>query len=383
MGLKVTRTHPEAETAKGGFVKRMVMQIDDRQRFHDLKSRFDRDPSLRFDASSNPASIETDREEGDLHPAFVSALASKAPAVKPDHGWKQATRPAGKRDPAGITAGTRVKPPESAYNPSKATHEELLNVAKGANVRLRELYKLYPKFNMYADPPKRSVTEPAHREEIDRLEGLLNALKDPEKAAELAKFVAANRDEPTYQYIGGPKAVSYHHRLGVNLAKNNVADHGMSDIEKVALFGYTSNDYKVINGALRTGQGNIADPGLKAYVEHIRNAMLRLPPYEPANGAPAVLHRALDKGPYDGWGDAQFVPGNIYSDHAFASASTGDNGGFWHLTINGTQGTRDVGAYSAWPAEKEVLTLPGTKYHVTSMTPDPKGGGRVTLRPVS
>jgi hypothetical protein len=129
---------------------------------------------------------------------------------------------------------------------------------------------------------------------------------------------------------------------------------------------------------MRSSGGKPTDPGLAAYAQHTANAMKKLPDYQPPPGQEAKLFRAIFTEPKPGWGAQTFVQGSKYSDHGFGSTATVSGAqGVWNLTIEGTKNTKDVGPYSAWPGEKEVLAIPGTQYDIKQVQ-----GNKVTLVPV-
>lgn len=247
-------------------------------------------------------------------------------------------------------------------------------IASQANSELKVLYAKYPNF---ASDGKRTVPDPDDKERIARYENLVNSLKSPEKANALAQAIAANKNDPLYAHMGGTKFASFLNQSNTNIAASNAPTHGMTDMERAALYGYTTGDYTAINSALRKEKGSISDPGLAAYAQHATSAMKKIPDYQAPEGKPNKLYRAIFTEPYAGWGAATFVQGQMYSDHAFASTATEGVPGTWQLTMDGTTNAKDVGPYSAWPGEKEVLTLPGTQYFISQVN-----GSKVTLTPV-
>jgi|GEM_PF-5951776 len=261
------------------------------------------------------------------------------------------------------------------YTASAQTHQEMQKISEEGNQELKNLYAKYPNFS--PDSGKRMVVDPDDKEKIARYENLMNALKDPVKANAIAQGIETNRSDPLYTHMGPTKFTSYLHQSNTNLASSGASSHGMTDIERVAVYGYTTGDYKAINGAMRSNNGQPPDAGMAAYAKHTTNGMKKLPDYQPPPGQEAKLYRAIFSEPSPNWGASTFVKGNTYSDHGFASTATALGGtGSWNLSIEGTKNAKDVGPYSAWPGEKEVLTLPGTKYTVSDVQ-----GSKVTLIP--
>ncbi|NUP08352.1 MAG: hypothetical protein HOW73_20065 [Polyangiaceae bacterium] len=295
-------------------------------------------------------------------------------------GGQQGDKDAGKTPwvPGKIPTGPGNHGPQNskgpAYNPDADTHAEMGKIAAEANQALKDLYAKYPKFD--ADG-KRVVPDPDDKERIARYENLTNSLKSPDKANQLAAAIAANKNDPLYNYLGGLRFASFLNQSKSNTDKSGAPDVGMTDIERIALYGYTTGDYTAINGALRKEKGNPSDPGLAAYAKYATDAMEKLPDYQAPAGKENKLYRAIFTEPYPGWGAATFVQGQKYSDYAFASTATEGVPGTWQLTIDGTKNAKDVGPYSAWPGEKEVLTMPGTEYFIQNVDRN-----KVTLVPL-
>lgn len=129
----------------------------------------------------------------------------------------------------------------------------------------------------------------------------------------------------------------------------------LSDDQIGALYGYTTNEgYMALNPALR-GQ-TVLTPELEAFAGHATSGLSRLPAYEGTSfrGVSSLPEEVL----------ANNHPGNVVSDGAFMSTSSGEPfGGNINMKIKGVSG-RDISFLSEYPNEAEVLYPPGVKFKV-------------------
>ncbi len=149
-------------------------------------------------------------------------------------------------------------------------------------------------------------------------------------------------------------------------------DYGMTDPELASGYGYTLESrawwsYRALNKALRE-QGAPGQPKLSAKHNDLRrtlnDALDKLPDY-PAKG----LRRGVNLKPDD---IARYVPGQIVTEDAFTSVSTG--AGFLgnaRFIIDSLHG-KHLKWLSANPSEGEVLFKSGTRFRVVSN--EPHGG---------
>ncbi len=117
---------------------------------------------------------------------------------------------------------------------------------------------------------------------------------------------------------------------------------------------------------MRGEKGNPQDPGIAAYVDHINHGLAQLPDHH--NKPNEFLSRGMDKQYIaQQWSDAR-VSGE-WHDYTVQSTTTGSFvPGDAKLRILGeTPGMKDIGAYSFWPGEGEVLAPPGTTFTIITV----------------
>lgn len=154
--------------------------------------------------------------------------------------------------------------------------------------------------------------------------------------------------------------------------------------EAVAVYTYTTNDYKQMSGYLwgKTPLDPVdpaTDPLLlmptedqiKLKNKHAIDAIRKLPVWT------GGMTRRGDKGfPND---DVMFALNNTFTIKGFWSTDkVRPFPGKWQMFVHGTSGT-NVAMISAYPNEDEVLFLPGTKFKVLSRT-DTKDSGGTLIR---
>lgn len=181
------------------------------------------------------------------------------------------------------------------------------------------------------------------------------------------------------------------------------AQYGLSDTEKVALYGYTTGDFKVINQSLRMAKGekitdesitlalgkiqkvtpageeiplaSIKAKELIAYVSLIDSCLKKLPNCPTKMGDEEVkLVRALkhlpEPEPDGSWLSVNMRSGRPFSDYAFVSATNGENSGgaatFKYVTQTELDqewpNAKVIGLLSAFPGELEVVFLRDTEF---------------------
>jgi hypothetical protein len=184
------------------------------------------------------------------------------------------------------------------------------------------------------------------------------------RAASYTERVAACKDAPMFAHMGARKFTRYLLSVDKAIERSKVDTHGMTDLEKVGLYGYTSSDYRELNTALREAKkGKPVPAGLQDYIEHARRALARLPD---ATGPTA---RGVDFLPAEA--EERYERGRIVTEYAFTSSAAGNGfDGRYQFTISGAHG-KDVSGFSMFPKEKEVLFEPGTRFKVLDREPRP------------
>jgi hypothetical protein len=136
----------------------------------------------------------------------------------------------------------------------------------------------------------------------------------------------------------------------------------------VAVRGYTSSDYSLLNEALRSGDpAQVAQ--VDAYVKCASSGLEQLPSY---NG---LTVRGVDLTADQAAG---YVPGTNITEQAFTSTTANPATAFsgnTTMTFKSVTGS-DVSGLSNYPAEHEVLFPPGTQFKVLDNVVDPTTGIR-------
>lgn len=250
--------------------------------------------------------------------------------------------------------------------------------------------------NQLKNTPKNSPNSDI-KELIARMNLTQNIINN--NPAWIKEKIATYQNDPMYKQMGDVKFLSFLASSNNNLMSKYIEpeDSPLSEIERVALFGYTTGDYKQINKSARGNQDNL-DPGMKAYIQNTISAMQKLPDAEApitetvktTNGEDlildkvGVLKRTVFEEPFPGWGAQTFQVGKSFSDSGFASATFQlEMPGKINLTMTSPKNAKDVTLYSAWPKEKEILIIPGTQYTVKEITYGGSGQGSmfVVLEP--
>ncbi|MDO6410132.1 ADP-ribosyltransferase domain-containing protein [Pantoea phytobeneficialis] len=168
--------------------------------------------------------------------------------------------------------------------------------------------------------------------------------------------------------VGKAKADEWTSAGRMNALKNNPKlSEKLSDDQIGALYGYTTNEgYTALNPALR-GQTSLT-PELEAFASHATDGLSQLPAYEGSS------FRGISSLPEDVLANNQI--GNVVSDGAFMSTSSGEPfSGNILIKVDGVSG-RDISFLSEYPHEAEVLYPPGTQFNVVNRV---DGSGKTLL----
>ena len=166
----------------------------------------------------------------------------------------------------------------------------------------------------------------------------------------------------------------------------------LTNSEKVAIYGYTTRDYKGINKALRQNTGIFDQQAMDAFNEALKEkypvpkdldtielyitvalrGMQKLPDIPSKKGGePLRLQRIIATHPSPEWESKTFVIGQPYIDYGFSSITTKDvpcSGAIRleYFLANPSDLTwknaKDIGLFSAHPREGEIVFLPETEF---------------------
>lgn len=261
---------------------------------------------------------------------------------------------------------------------SKEDQQTILVLERGVVAETRQIRNAIPDSEyMDADLKERAVL----------LGSLRNKLQaNPEQ---IIKELQEGRNDPLYLKMGPLKFLGVLARIDENIAEMNAnpdpskhfAGDKLNSVQRVALFGYTTGDYRTINPALREAKGReIKDPALATYVQHNKDALAALPNIKVTPDL--ELKRAIFNVPSQDWANSSFQTGKIFHDDAFASATNRfEQGGQINLTFIPAKGTTEIAhakvvgpPYSFYSGkEAEVLFEPGTQFRVGEVKRSPSG----------
>lgn len=185
-------------------------------------------------------------------------------------------------------------------------------------------------------------------------------------------FEATPQELADFRAYMGPKYDEYLAKLRTILPANDPAWSMMSEAEMVAVYGYTTNDYTLLNPALRSLDRAQLDE-LMPYIAAAESGLQKLPSLADQMGGPSTTIRGTGALPPQL--DAALVPGGIFSDRAFYSTSQIELDNFsgdFKFVIEGLTG-RPVAFLSEYGHEFEVLYPPGTMFRVTDRQTDASG----------
>ena len=272
-------------------------------------------------------------------------------------------------------------PKDDPMRVTKEVHDQVSS-------ELKELHAKYPHFN--EETGKRNVSNSSDKEKINLYEAFTKVYATPEGKEAIQKGVKECQGEPAYRAMGAKNFCTYLALSNSNLEKSKAPTHRMTTMERVALLGYTTGDYRKMNSEMRANKGQIQDADWKAYAGDVTKALEKLPSVQQGK-VPGQLFRAIyppdDPNRNNDWCFKAFQKGKTYSDFAFASTGlTKPPQGQFNLEITGATKAKDITQYSAWPGEAEALAYPGTEYRVKDFIPlgDPKKplGGKVILEEI-
>jgi hypothetical protein len=217
----------------------------------------------------------------------------------------------------------------------------------------------------------KSYLMPNDKEELKRLKTLMNVINT--KPNKIMHDIYLYSSNPMYKYMGDVKFLSM-----LAQSRENTKDqtHDLSNLQMVAIYGWSTGDYTTLNKALREAKGEkISDPGIDAYLHYVIGGMKKLPDVS----SPITLQRAIFPPLPDAeWADRELVKGTTYRDYGFMSTTTKlDNQGIVNLDFVYPKGAptyaKKIGTFSAWN-ENEILIMPNVKFAIAE-----RNGNQVTL----
>ena len=207
------------------------------------------------------------------------------------------------------------------------------------------------------------------KEKLERLERLNQAFeKEP---MHIAEEMSKHQDDPTYRFMGPAKFASLEvttRDLVQASEKANGKSYKLSTMERVSIYGYTTQDFSDVNDKLRTGKLK-EYPQYQSYVGHINSGLAKLDSF---NGD--KLYRGVRFAGLPEDVKKQYKPQGRLQDLAFTSTSSNSEAAFsgydLKLTITNAGGKGGkILPFSAHAGEKEVLFPPGTQFEVLARTP--------------
>ena len=208
---------------------------------------------------------------------------------------------------------------------------------------------------------------------LDRLKILQDSFEKEPMA--IARAIHENRHDPAYQVMGPTHFAGMEAVTRKRLEAKGQGNYGMTTMERVCIYGYTTKDYTVLNPALRDAKGApLTDPKLKAYADHINSGLAKLPDYAPAPGKDPLVYRGMMSDKLPQFVKDQIKPGGVLKDFAFVSTSVdrtaAASAGDIQLNIGGFAGKGGkLLPFSAFEGEGEVLFPPGTQFNLDKLAP--------------
>jgi len=225
---------------------------------------------------------------------------------------------------------------------------------------------------------------------LQNLEAIKNVVPDGKGERYVMKLIKDNSNNALFDQLGALKFISSLANVNTCMSKLKVENqekhqiyesYNLNDSEKISLYLYTTSAYVSINDDLRKNNGKPTHPAVKLITENALSGMSKIDDFQELdkNGESKKLKRAVFKEIPGGWKEKHIVLGKSFKDNAFMSTTTTANAGGWvNLLFNNTINAKDIGPFSAFPGEQEILVLPGTEYLIVDTG---EKGGPVILSP--
>ena len=157
----------------------------------------------------------------------------------------------------------------------------------------------------------------------------------------------------------------------VKMSKPELKDIPTEDL--VAIKGYSSKDYQILNSALRNADETELKR-LEPYIKVAESGLDQLPNYK------GVVYRGVDFNKYPQVLES-YKKGEVITEAGFASSSATKKASFKKdtLMIIESETGKDISFLSNYPNQKEILFKPDTKFKVLDVGVDEKTGQRRIL----
>lgn len=142
--------------------------------------------------------------------------------------------------------------------------------------------------------------------------------------------------------------------------------------EAAAIRAYTGGTYRTLNNSLR-GHKYAGGPLLQAYVDAAQHGLAKMPKYSGISSRGMTMDEGKLRAML-----STYRSGAVVEDAAFISTSYGQEaafGGNVLMRITGKSGV-NISQYSQYSSEREVLFMPGTRFHVDKVE---QSGGKYVV----
>ncbi len=305
-----------------------------------------------LDSNGKPIKGDTDKSPVVLVDQYGNPISSKTGTSKHDEDESESKTPVRDRDEQ-----TDTHPTQKTWDDPTLTKDDFIRSYKerypNTTLSDQDLADRYDS-GMRLNPDTGRLKKPSEPQQ-DKEVTLAQYLSDPQKRQEFRdQFIAQNPRFQEYETWLN-RIVSQHPELG------NIP---IEDL--IALRGYTSDDYRDLNTALRTKKPEDL-ARLDSYLKTAASGLNQLPPYQGQVYRGTTLSDEVL---------AKYKAGEVVTEDAFTSTSASSQSQFpgnVNFVIQSTKG-RDISFLSELPHEKEILFGPGTKFKVLRVDKDPTTG---------
>ncbi len=205
------------------------------------------------------------------------------------------------------------------------------------------------------------VAEKLIKEGVEKEAAEKIAKEEVEKAVKEAEAVLVNQRQEFKQIFTNQRYDDYVREVKAVKAKRMELQNIPTE-DLVAIKGYTSDDYKMLNTALRKDD-KAELKRLEPYIEVAKSGLRQLPSYK------GTVFRGTTLSPEQ---LARYKQGETITEKAFTSTSLDPNSAFYgnvKMKIESVNG-KEISILSNVPQEKEVLFKPNTQFKVLNVEID-------------